>query len=115
MGNRDTYSFRRVGGLDTRAFKEKPYRAQRLALALAKGGHQLLQLGRSLDLEKDFVVIVRDLNVEMLGVGWRLGGATCWASVLVLGRHLVLLHRRDSGKRGKLSGLIQREIVSSSG
>jgi hypothetical protein len=59
-----------------------------LALSLAEGVHQLLQGGGALDLEKDLIVVVGNLNVEMFGLTsafWLLGGTG--AAVLVGARH----------------------------
>lgn len=57
-------------------------------MPLAEGIHQLLQLGSSLDLEEDLIVVVCDLDVEMLTWAGSLGllGGT-WASVVVRSRH----------------------------
>ncbi len=73
---RKTYRIRRVGGLHSRAVKEESHGAHRLSLALAKGSHQLLQLGGALNLEEDFVVVVGDLDVEVLDVGGSAFGLT---------------------------------------
>jgi hypothetical protein len=73
----------RIRGLDTRAVKEESDRANGLALALAKGVHELLELSAALDLEEDLVVVVGDLDVEVLRRSLLLPGA----SVLVLARH----------------------------
>ena len=53
----------RVGRLDALALKEEAHRVQALALTLAKGVHELVELGRTLDLEEDLVVVIRDLDV----------------------------------------------------
>lgn len=52
-------------------------------MALAKGSHQFLELGRTLNLEEDFVVVVGDLDVEMLEVG---GSLACTVVV----RHFIV-------------------------
>ena len=57
-----------------------------LSLALAEGSHELLELGVALDLEEDFVVIVRHLDIEMLDRG-RLRGIAWGAAVLSIVRH----------------------------
>lgn len=75
----ETYSIGRVGGLDSRAVKEESHGAHRLALAFAKGSHQLVELGSALDLEEDLVIVVGDLDVEVLEVG----GSGVLASVVV--------------------------------
>lgn len=39
-----------------------------LALTLAEGVHELLELGGALDLEENLVVVVGDLDVQVLGL-----------------------------------------------
>ena len=61
-----------------------------LALALAEGIHQLLELGGALDLEEDLVVVVGDFNVEVLRLLWALVLVGDWwaaAAVLLCARH----------------------------
>ena len=60
------------------AIEQEPHRGGRLALTFAKGVHQLLQRRGPLDLEENLVVVVRHLDVQVLGrlgilglVGWR--------------------------------------------
>lgn len=55
-----------VSGIHSLAVKEESHAAGCLALALAESVHELLQLRRTLDLEEDLVVVVRDFDVEML-------------------------------------------------
>lgn len=52
-----------ITGLHSVAIEEKTDGVGRFALTLAKGVHQLFQLGRSLDLEEDLIVVVRHLDV----------------------------------------------------
>jgi len=61
-----TYRVGRIRGLDALALEEESHRVQRLALAIAEGGHEFLQLRAALDLEEDLVVVVGDFDVEML-------------------------------------------------
>lgn len=70
-----TYRLGVVRGLHTLPVEQEPYTASGLALSVAEGIHQLLQLGCPLDLEEDFVVVVGDLDIEMLrrAVFWLLG------------------------------------------
>jgi hypothetical protein len=90
MEERGAYRVRGVRGLDPRAVKEEAHRVEGLALTLAEGGHELLELGAALDLEEDLVVVVGDLDVEVLCVGGRdvvLGGLVvvfghCFCSAL---------------------------------
>lgn len=79
-----TYSFRCISRLDSGALEEEAARGDGLALPLAKGRHELLQLGGSLDLEEDLVVVVADFDVQVLRVG-RLFGLGGRASVLIFG------------------------------
>lgn len=61
--------FERVRGvsrLHTLTLEEETDRRHVLALALAKGVHELLKLGTALDLEEDLVVIICHLNIEVL-------------------------------------------------
>jgi len=62
---------RRILWPNAGAVKEEANGGNLLALALAKGIHQLLQLGGPLDLEEDFVVVVGHLDVEVLGLSRR--------------------------------------------
>ena len=70
----EAYCIGCVGGLDTLAIEEKPNSGGHLALTITESIHELLELCRPLDLEKDLVVVVRHFDVEMLGasvIGWR--------------------------------------------
>lgn len=78
---------RGIRRLHSRAVEQEPHRVEGLALALAKGRHELLELGAALDLEEDLVVVVGDLDVEVLGVGGR-GLAIAWGLVLVVFGHV---------------------------
>ena len=62
---RITYHFGIVCRVDTLTIEEESARAGSLALTLAKGVHELFEGGGALDFEKDFVVVVRDLDVQM--------------------------------------------------
>jgi hypothetical protein len=66
-----SYRIGSIRGLYPLSLEQEAYRLERLALALAEGQHQLLELGVALDLEEDLVVVVGDLDVEMLGSGRR--------------------------------------------
>ena len=81
----ETYRVRRIGRLYTLSLEQESDGLEALALPLAKRGHELLELGRPLDLEENLVVVVRDLDIQMLD--WRRGIATGRASTLVLLRH----------------------------
>lgn len=86
-----THSIRRIRSLHPAPIKQEPDGARRLALPLAKGIHQLLELRRALDLKEDLVVVVRHFDVEVLcllrlfGLAGRAGGP-----VLVGAGHVVL-------------------------
>ena len=57
-----------VGRVDARAVEEEAHASEGLALTVAEGIHELLQLGCALDLEEDLVVVVGDLNIQVLGL-----------------------------------------------
>lgn len=59
-------------------------------MTFAECVHQLLELRGALDLEEDFVVVVGDLDVQVLGIG-RLGrrSSSGRATVFVFGGHFV--------------------------
>lgn len=78
---------RGIRWLHSRAVKQESHRVEGLALALAKGRHELLELGAALDLEEDLVVVVGDLDVEVLGVGRRVL-AIAWRLVVVVFGHV---------------------------
>lgn len=73
-----------VRGLNSRSVKEKSDGTSCLALTFAKGAHQLLKFGGALNLEKDFVVVIRHLNVEVFRVG---RGLLAGCTVRILVRH----------------------------
>lgn len=74
----NTYSVRSILGTNSCTVEQETDGGCLLSLTFAEGVHQLLQLGRALDLEKDLVVVVRDLDVQVL----RGSGA------FLLGRHV---------------------------
>ena len=63
-----THHLRVVGRVDAGAVKEEAHAGEGLALTVAEGIHELLQLGCALDLEEDLVVVVGHLDVEVLGL-----------------------------------------------
>lgn len=93
--------------LDALALKEEPHRDQSLALAFAKGSHELLELGRSLDFEEHLVIVVCHLDVEVLGARttsgprgrralvWLVGASRC--AVLRVVCHRVVFGGRLNG------------------
>lgn len=57
---------------DTGAVEKEADRRQLLSLPLAEGVHELAECRRPLDLKEDFVVVVRDFDVQVLdGSGGR--------------------------------------------
>lgn len=92
-----TYAIRSICALHTGSLKEESNRARGLALTLAERAHELLELGGSLDLEEDLVVVIRHFDIQVLGVTGSLlalgGGAA--VAVLVLGRHDGWLRKSD--------------------
>ena len=93
--SRVTHDVRGVAGVDSGAVEEEAHAGEGLALTLAEGVHELLQLGGALDLEEDLVVVVGNLDVEVLGL--RLGSIVLVAAVGRGGRALV---RHVVGSRG---------------
>lgn len=72
-----TYAIRSIIGTHTGAIEQEPHSRYLLSLAITESVHQLLQWSRPLDFEKHFVVVIRDLDVEMLD----------WSSGLLAFRH----------------------------
>lgn len=64
-----TYSVWSVAFIDFDAVEEEANGGTVFALALAEGAHQFVQLSGSLDFEEDFIVVVRDLDIEVLSRG----------------------------------------------
>ena len=58
--------------LDFSAIEEESNRRNLFALTFAERSHQFVKFCRSLDLEKDFVIVVGHLDVEMLATCRRL-------------------------------------------
>ena len=84
-----THHFRVVARVYSGAVEQEANAGEGLALTLAEGVHEFLQLGSALDLEEDLVVVVSNLDVEVLGL--RLGSivlvsAVGWGGRLV--RHV---------------------------
>lgn len=81
----------RVGGvalLNSLALEQETHGLDVLALSFAKGSHQLLKLSGTLDLEEHFVVVVRDLDVQVLATGRGVLSLSRRAAALVLAGHL---------------------------
>lgn len=72
------YSIRTIARLYPRTLEQEANALRRFALPLAKGVHQLLKSSGALDLEEDFIVVVRHLDVQMLSLLRFLGLAGCW-------------------------------------
>jgi len=90
--------FRVVAGVDSGAVEEEAHAGEGLALTLAEGVHELLQLGGALDLEEDLVVVVGHLDVQVLGLRLRcvvLISVVGWGWGLV--RHVVGVAREWFG------------------
>lgn len=79
-----TYRLGIVGWVHSLSIEQEAHAGRGLALALAEGIHKLLELSRALDLEKDLIVVVGDLDVEVLAGSLLLG--------LVPGRATVVGH-----------------------
>lgn len=85
-----THHLRVVCGVDSGAVEEEAHAGEGLALTLTEGVHELLQLGRTLDLEEHLVVVVGDLDVQMLRL---------------LGSFVLVARRRGRGGLGHLGGV----------
>lgn len=66
-----TYRVGGVFGAHSCSIKEEANCGHLLALALAESVHELLQLGRPLDLEEHLIVVIGDLDVQVLRGGGR--------------------------------------------
>ena len=66
MRDQVTHSLWVVGRVDSLAVEEESHTGRGFALTLAEGIHELLELGGTLDLEIDLIVVVGDLNVQVL-------------------------------------------------
>jgi len=60
---------RAICRLNTTTIEEEADRVWCLALSFAEGIHQLLQLGRTLDLKEDFIVVIGDFDIQVLRNG----------------------------------------------
>lgn len=58
-----TYRFWVVGWVDSLTVEQEAHAGWGLALTLAEGVHELFQLGGTLDLEEDLIVVVGNLDV----------------------------------------------------
>lgn len=67
-----THHLRVVLRVHSVAVVEEAHGVRALAGTLAKGVHELLELGGALDLEEHLVVVVGDLDVQVLGLLRRL-------------------------------------------
>ena len=75
----ETYGIWRVCWLNAHSLEQESNRRCSLALTLTEGIHELLQIGSSLDLEENLVVVIRDFDVEVLIGRWLLWFAACRA------------------------------------
>lgn len=107
---RQTYSIGRVARLNALSFEQEANRVNALPLSLAECRHEFLELSRAFDLEKDLIIIVRDLDVEMFAWGGSLGPVTGWASAIVLARHSVIVASGGGGGGGTAAD-IDVEVV----
>lgn len=86
----ETHHLRVVCGVDSGAIEEEAHAGEGLALTLAEGVHELLELGSTLDLEEHLVVVVGDLDVQVLGL---------------LGSFVLVASRRGRGRLGHRGGV----------
>lgn len=73
-------------GVDSCTIEEKSNRGGCLSLALAKGVHELREVGGTLDFEENLVVVVCDLDIQMLTLGLVVGIAAGTRRLIVV-RH----------------------------
>jgi len=64
-----THRIRTIRGVDPRPIEQKTHRCGSLALTLTEGVHEFGEGGGALDLEEDFVIVVGDFDVKVLGFG----------------------------------------------
>ena len=85
----NAHRIRRILTRHPLAIEQKPDCLCVLTLPVAKGIHQFLEFGTPLDLKEDFIVVVGDLDVQMLG------GLRCLTTIgrLVLVGHLRRVER----------------------
>lgn len=90
VGRREeTHQLRVVGGVDALTVEEEATALRLLALSLAEGIHELLQLCRALDLEEDFIVVIGHLDIKVFALFWR----WLWCVAVATGRiRAVLRH-----------------------
>lgn len=76
-----THSIWAICRLNARTVEQEANRGRTLALAITESIHEFLQGSGALDLEEHLVVVVRNLDVEVLGLGlfgllssWGIGG-----------------------------------------
>lgn len=89
-----TYSIRRILWSHASPVKQEADSRHLLSLSLAEGIHQLLQLGRPLDLKKDLVIVIRDLNIKVLAGTGEVAG-------LLVGHGFVIADKRAGECRVK--------------
>lgn len=105
-----TYRVWVIRGLHALTVIQETDAGDALALAVAEGVHELLELSRALDLEEDFVVVIGDFDVEVLSLsilGLLLGRAVV--------RHVVhsfgLLNACVAGFAGGGLGLVRQALL----
>lgn len=96
----DTYRLGVVGRLHTLSVEEEAHTRNVLALTVAKGVHELLQLSSSLDLEEDLIVVVRNLNIKVLRL-------SCVFRLLHIVRAAVVGHGGGGGRSRLITRLIR--------
>ncbi len=102
------YCVGRVLGGDSLPIEQKSAALGALALSVAEGVHQLAELGGTLDLEEDLVVVVGDFDVEVVRVSLLL----LWSVLL---RHLGPTDEDCCSGRSKSSLEWSKCLVTGSG
>lgn len=65
-GRVSTHRIGTISGIDPGPIEQEADRARGFALTLAKGIHELRKGSGAFDFEEDFIIVVRDFNVEVL-------------------------------------------------
>jgi len=92
-----THSLWVIGGVDSLTIEEESHAGGSLALTVAEGIHELLELGGALDLEVDLVVVIGDLDVKVLAalglLRWRSSVGHCVCSVYGAASQMAVFER----------------------
>lgn len=82
---RSTHNLWSVGCVHALAVEQEAHTLRSLALSVAEGVHELLELCRSLDLEEHFVASIRHLDVQVFAGRLLRIGLICRRGAVVFG------------------------------